>query len=89
MIGTDASSTSTSIESNIAAVRRFWDAFNAHSLAVWDEVCSASFVNHDPGLPTPDADLPTIKQAIGAMLAAAAATSLQRRTERSEVPLAC
>ena len=55
---------------NLAAVRRFWDGFNAHNLAVWDEVCTASFVNHDPGLPTPDADLPTIKQTIGGLLAA-------------------
>jgi hypothetical protein len=55
---------------NVAAVRRFWDGFNAHNLAVWDEVCTASFVNHDPGLPTPDADLPTIKQTIGGLLAA-------------------
>lgn len=36
---------------NLAAVRRFWDGFNAHNLAVWDELCTASFVNHDPGLP--------------------------------------
>ncbi len=70
MIGTDAHSRPTSIETNVAAVRRFWDGFNAHTLAVWDEVCAATFVNHDPGLPTPDADLPTIKQAIGGLLAA-------------------
>ena len=55
---------------NVAAVRRFWDGFNAHNLAVWDEVCTTSFVNHDPGLPTPDADLPTLKQTIGGLLAA-------------------
>ncbi len=70
MIGTDAHSRPTSIETNVAAVRRFWDGFNAHTLAVWDEVCAATFVNHDPGLPTPDADLPTIKQAIGGLFAA-------------------
>jgi predicted ester cyclase len=33
-------------------------------------VCAATFVNNDPGLPTPDADLTTIKQTIGALLAA-------------------
>jgi predicted ester cyclase len=55
---------------NVAAVQRFWDGFNTHNLNVWDEVCSASFVNHDPGLPTPDADLPTLKQTIGALKAA-------------------
>src|SRR5437899_9744440 len=70
MIGTDAHSRPTSIETNVAAVRRFWDGFNAHTLAVWDDVCVATFVNHDPGLPTPDADLATIKQTIGALLAA-------------------
>ena len=52
---------------NIAAVRRFWESFNAHNLDVWDEVCTPNFVNHDPGLPTPEADLETIKQTIGAM----------------------
>src|SRR5712692_3321062 len=70
MIGTDAHSRPTSIETNVAAVRRFWDGFNAHNLAVWDEVCAATFINHDPGLPTPDADLPTIKQTIGGLIAA-------------------
>ena len=59
-----------STEQNIAAVRRFWEGFNAHNLNVWDEVCTTDFINHDPGLPTPDADLPTIKQTIGGLLAA-------------------
>jgi hypothetical protein len=53
MFGTDARSRPTSIETNVAAVRRFWDGFNAHTLALWDDVCTATFVNHDPGLPTP------------------------------------
>lgn len=57
-------------EDNKAAVRRFWESFNAHQLDGWDEVCTSDFINHDPGLPTPDADLPTIKQAIGGLLAA-------------------
>jgi hypothetical protein len=70
MMASNADSRPTSIETNVAAVRRFWDGFNAHNLAAWDEVCSVTFVNHDPGLPTPDADLPTIKQAIGGLLAA-------------------
>ncbi len=65
MTGTDAS-----VEKNIGAVRRFWEGFNAHNLAVWDEVCGTSFVNHDPGLPTPDADLQTIKQTIAGLIAA-------------------
>jgi predicted ester cyclase len=55
---------------NIAAVQRFWEGFNAHNLEVWDEVCSPDFINHDPGLPTPEADLATIKQTIGGLLAA-------------------
>ena len=59
-----------STEQNIAAVRRFWEGFNAHNLNVWDEVCTTDFINHDPGLPTPDADLPTLKQTIGGLLAA-------------------
>lgn len=49
---------------NMAAVRRFWEGFNTHNLTIWDEVCSSDFINHDPGLPTPDADLTTIKQTI-------------------------
>jgi predicted ester cyclase len=61
---------STSVALNAQAVRRFWAGFNAHNLDVWDEVCAAEFVNHDPGLPTPDADLPTIKQTIGGLIAA-------------------
>jgi len=52
-------------EDNITAVRRFWEGFNTHNLNVWDEVCTANFMNHDPSLPTPHADLPTIKQTIG------------------------
>ena len=52
-------------EENKAVVRRFWEAFNSHNLDGWDEVCTASFMNHDPGLPTPHADLPTLKQTIG------------------------
>lgn len=55
---------------NIATVRRFWEGFNAHNLDVWDEVCTPDFINHDPGLPTPEADLATLKQTIGAMQAA-------------------
>ena len=57
-------------EANVRAVRRFWEGFNAHDLNVWDEVCAPTFVNHDSGLPTPDADLPTIKQTINALLTA-------------------
>ena len=59
-----------SIEQNKAAVRRFWEGFNAHNLDVWDEVCTPDFINHDPGLPTPDADLPALKQSISGLLAA-------------------
>jgi predicted ester cyclase len=59
-----------STETNVAAVRRFWEGFNAHDLDVWDAVCTLGFVNHDPGLPTPDADLQTLKQTIGGLLAA-------------------
>ena len=58
------------IKENIALVRRFWEGFNSHNLEVWDEVCSPDFINHDPGLPTPKADLATIKRTIGGLLAA-------------------
>ena len=57
-------------EQNISAVRRFFDAFNAHDLEKWDEVSSPNFVAHDPALPVADSDLPTIKQIIGDMQAA-------------------
>ena len=53
----------TNLTANIAAIQRFWQGFNAHNLDIWDEVCAPGFVNHDPGLPTPDADLVTIKHA--------------------------
>ena len=70
MTATDARTEPTSTQDNVSAVRRFWDGFNNHDLAIWDEACAATFVNHDPGLPTPDADLATIKQTIGTLLAA-------------------
>ena len=54
-------------DQNIAAVRKFWKGFNDHNLDIWDEVCTADFINHDPGLPTPDADLTTVKHSIRAM----------------------
>lgn len=60
----------TTTERNIIVVRRFWQGFNAHNLAVWDEVCAPDFVNHDPGLPTPDTDLQTTKQTIAAVMLA-------------------
>ncbi len=56
-------------EENKAAVRRFWEGFNAHNPEVWDEVCTPNFINHDPSLPVPDADLQTIKEVIGGLLA--------------------
>ena len=59
-----------STEQNKAAVRRYWEGFNAHNLDVWDEVCTPNHINHDPGLPVPDADLQTIKQLIGGLQAA-------------------
>jgi predicted ester cyclase len=70
MTATDARAESTAVQANVSAVRRFWDGFNDHDLSIWDEVCAAGFINHDPGLPTPDADLTTIKHTIGALLAA-------------------
>ncbi len=57
-------------EENKAAVRRYWEGFNAHNLEVWDEVCTPNHINHDPSLPVPDADLQTIKEVIGGLLAA-------------------
>ena len=57
-------------EENKAAVRRFWEGFNAHNPEVWDEVCTPNFINHDPSLPVPEADLQTIKEVIGGLLAA-------------------
>jgi predicted ester cyclase len=53
---------------NIAAVQRFWVGFNSHNLDLWDEVCAPDFINHDPGLPTPDANLTTIKQTIAHLM---------------------
>ena len=57
-------------EENKAAVRRYWEGFNAHNLEVWDEVCTPNHINHDPSLPVPDADLQTIKEIIGGLQAA-------------------
>jgi ketosteroid isomerase-like protein len=56
------------ITANIAAVQRFWQGFNTHNLDFWDEVCAEDFINHDPGLPTPEANLVTIKQTITQLL---------------------
>jgi predicted ester cyclase len=70
MIGTELPNVPSSKAANVSTIRRFWDGFNANDLDVWDEVCAATFVNRDPGLPTPDADLSTIKRTIGMMLAA-------------------
>ena len=53
---------------NVATIRRFWDGFNSHNLDIWDEVCAPDFLNHDPGLPTPDVDLATIKQTIAQLM---------------------
>lgn len=53
---------------NIAAIQRFWQGFNSHNLEIWDEVCTSDFVNHQPGLPTPDADLVTTKRMIRQLL---------------------
>jgi predicted ester cyclase len=57
-----------STKDNLTAVRRFWEGFNTHNLEIWDEVCTPDFINHDPGLPAPDADLPTIKRTIAELL---------------------
>jgi len=54
-------------EENKAAVRRYWEGFNAHNLDIWDEVCTPNHINHDPGFPVPDADLQTIKEFIGGL----------------------
>jgi predicted ester cyclase len=70
MVGPELSSAPLETEANISAIRRFWDGFNAHDLDIWDEVCAVTFVNHDAGLTTPNADLRTIKRTIGMMLAA-------------------
>lgn len=55
---------------SIDSMHRFWEAFNAHRLDGWDEVCTPDFVNHDPGFPTADADLATIKRYVGELIAA-------------------
>ena len=57
-------------EENKAVVRRMWEGFNDHNLDIWDEVCSPYFINHDPSLPVPDADLPALKEIIGGLQAA-------------------
>ena len=51
-------------EENKAVVRRFWEVFNSHNLDGWDALSAPNFINHDPGLPTPHADLPTLKETI-------------------------
>jgi predicted ester cyclase len=57
-------------EQNESAVRRFWEGFNAHNLELLDEVCTPNFINHDPSLPVPDADLQTLKEILEGMQAA-------------------
>ena len=57
-------------EQNKSAVRRVWEGFNAHNLEVWDELHTPNFINHDPGLPVPDADLQTLKEILGGLQAA-------------------
>ena len=56
------------VTEDMATIRRFWEGFNSHNLDIWDEVCAPGFINHDPGLPTPDADLATIKQTIANLM---------------------
>lgn len=60
--------TTATMTANIAVVQRFWEGFNSHNLDIWDEVCATDFINHDPGLPTPNADLATIKQTIAHLM---------------------
>lgn len=60
--------TATNVTANIAAVQHFWHGFNSHNLDIWDEVCTPDFINHDPGLPTPEANLATIKQIIAQLM---------------------
>ena len=69
-MSTNNGSVPTTTEENKAVIHQFWDGFNAHNLDAWDAICTSNFVNHDPGLPTPDADLPTLKQTLGGLLAA-------------------
>jgi len=57
-------------EENKAAVRRFWDGFNAHNLDEWAEVTTPNFMNHDPSLPVQHADLATTQEMIGGLQAA-------------------
>src|SRR5689334_4080079 len=61
-------SISSNLTANVAAVQRFWQGFNTYDLDRWDEVCAPGFVNHHPGLPTPDTDLVTLKQTIAQLL---------------------
>lgn len=57
-------------QQNITSVRQFWAVFNSHDLNGWDALCASDYINHDAGLPTPDADLSTLKQTIGGLIAA-------------------
>ena len=57
-------------EENKAAVRRFWDGFNAHNLDEWAEVTTPNFMNHDPSLPVQHANLATTQEMIGGLQAA-------------------
>lgn len=39
-----------SVEENKTVARRYWEAFNAYNLDIWDELCTPDFKGYDmPG----------------------------------------
>ncbi len=54
-------------EANKATTRRFYDeVLSQHNLAAFDELCTATFVEHGPGL-TPDHGAEETKQMLGSL----------------------
>jgi predicted ester cyclase len=53
-----------SVEENKAVARRYWEAFNAHTLDTWDEVCTPDFKSYD----MPGEDRAGVKQAINNLI---------------------
>jgi len=56
-----------STEENKAIMRRFSEAINQKNLAIWDEVCTASCISHDP--PPGEITLENYKKGVSGWLA--------------------
>jgi steroid delta-isomerase-like uncharacterized protein len=55
-----------STEENKAIAHHFWDAYNQRNVAVFDELCAADFVLHDP--PFGEIALEDLKMAVAQMV---------------------